>query len=121
MDSLKVVLGAICLAAAAVVPANAQDVGGKYTVAGNNFDGTAYTGTVQIAPSGSTCRIAWQTAGTTSEGLCMLSNKTLAAFYKLGDTFGLVIYDLQPNGTLVGKWTIADKQGIGTEVLTSAK
>jgi len=122
MPSLKVVIGAICLVAAAVaMPANAQNVGGKYTVTGRNFDGAAYTGTAQIAPNGSTCRIAWQTAGTASEGLCMLSGKTLAAFYKLGSTYGLVIYDLQPNGSLVGVWTIADKKGTGTEVLTPAR
>jgi hypothetical protein len=121
MHSSKLVIGAICLVAAGVMPANAQSVGGKYTVAGKNFDGAAYTGTAQIAPSGSTCRITWQTAGTTSEGLCMLSNKTLAAFYKLGSTYGLVLYDLHPNGTLVGKWTIADKQGLGTEILTPAR
>jgi hypothetical protein len=51
----------------------------------------------------------------------MLSNKTLAAFYKLGSTYGSVLYDLHPNGTLVGKWTIADKQGLGTEILTPAR
>lgn len=121
MLSLKVVIGAICLVAAAVMPADAQNVGGKYTVAGKNFDGAAYTGTAQISPSGSTCRIAWKTAGTASEGLCMLSGKTLAAFYKLGSTYGLVIYDLQPNGSLVGKWTIADKPGTGSEILTPAR
>ena len=121
MQTLKVVTGAICLVAAIVLPAYAQNVGGKFRVVGKNFDGVAYTGTAQIAPSGSTCRMTWQTGGTASEGLCMLSGKTLAAFYKLGSTFGMVIYDLQPNGSLVGKWTIADKQGSGTENLTPAK
>ena len=117
MHSLKLALGAICLVAA-VMPAQAQSVGGKYSVAGKNFDGSPYTGTVQIAPSGSTCQMVWQTAGTTSEGLCMLSNKNLAAFYKLGSTYGLVIYELQPNGSLVGQWTIVGKDGVGVEVLT---
>jgi hypothetical protein len=117
MHSLKLALGAICLVAA-VMSAQAQSVGGKYSVAGKNFDGSPYTGTVQIAPSGSTCQMVWQTAGTTSEGLCMLSDKTLAAFYKLGSTYGLVIYELQPNGSLVGQWTIVGKDGVGAEVLT---
>jgi hypothetical protein len=100
----------------------AQTVGGIYNVAGTNPDGSAYTGTAQITPSsGATCRIAWTTGPTTSDGVCMLANKALAAFYKLGDDFGLVVYELQPDGSLKGYWTIADKDGVGGEVLTPRK
>jgi hypothetical protein len=120
MPFLKLALAALCLAAA-VVPAQAQTVGGKYAVAGKNFDGSPYTGLAQIVMNGPTCVIGWQTAGTISEGLCMVSNKTLAAFYKLGDTYGMVIYDLQSDGSLVGKWTIIEKQGMGAETLTPMK
>jgi hypothetical protein len=102
--------------------AQAQDVGGSYQVAGTNFDGSPYGGTATITPSSnSTCRIVWKTGGTTSTGFCMLSNSSLAAAYKLNNSVGLVLYDLQSDGTLKGVWTIADKSGAGTETLTPAK
>jgi hypothetical protein len=34
---------------------------------------------------------------------------------------GLVVYGLQPDGTLKGVWTLADQPGDGTEILTPAK
>jgi hypothetical protein len=48
----------------------------------------------------------------------MLANKAFAAFYKLGSDYGLVVYELQPDGSLKGYWTIADKEGVGGEILT---
>jgi hypothetical protein len=69
------------LVAALIESAAAQNVGGTYVLSGKNFDGSPYKGTVQITPTGSTCRIVWQTGNSKSEGLCMLSGKTLAAFY----------------------------------------
>ena len=79
--------------------ASAQTVGGSYTVKGTNADGSSYTGTAEITPSGDTCRMVWHT-GSTSRGICMLANKAFAASYKMGNTFGLVIYELQPDGVL---------------------
>jgi hypothetical protein len=98
--------------------AAAQSVGGDYAVSGTNFDGSAYSGTAQITAAGSGCRITWQTGSTSSRGTCMLANKAFAAHYQLGNEWGLVVYELQPDGSLKGWWTISDKQGSGTETLT---
>jgi hypothetical protein len=115
-------VGAAILIAGVSAAASAQTVGGPYHVKGTNFDGSAYTGSANITPSSdSTCRIQWKTGGTTSSGFCMLANDSLAAAYKLGDSVGLVLYKLQPDGSLKGVWTIADKPGAGTETLTPAK
>ena len=119
---MRILASAALLATLLAGAAQAQTVGGVYTVAGTNPNGTTYSGTAEITPSsGATCRITWQTGSTTSEGLCMLANKALAAFYKLGDDFGLVVYELQPDGALKGYWTIADKDGVGGEILTPKK
>jgi hypothetical protein len=100
----------------------AQSVGGKYLVRGTNFDGSPYGGTVMITPSSnSTCRIEWQTGDTSSKGFCMVANGALAAAYKLKDSVGLVLYQLQPDGSLKGTWTLADRPGSGTEDLIPAK
>jgi hypothetical protein len=106
------------IAMMAAAPVAAQSVGGAYSVQGTNFNGSAYAGTAQITAVGSGCRIVWQTGSTSSSGTCMLANKAFAAHYKLGNDWGLVVYELQPDGSLKGWWTIADKQGVGTETLT---
>jgi hypothetical protein len=119
---MRIWIAALAVAALSSTAAFAQDVGGAYKVEGTNFDGSAYAGTARITPSSnSTCRIEWKTGGSTSTGFCMLSSGALAAAYKLGNSVGLVLYDLQSDGTLKGVWTIADKSGAGTETLTPAK
>ena len=110
----------LALATSIASVALAQSVGGTYTVAGTNPNGSTYSGTAQITPSGSSCNITWET-GTTSKGVCMLANKAFAAFYQLGSDYGLVVYELQPDGSLKGYWTIADKEGVGGEILTPKK
>jgi hypothetical protein len=111
-----------CMFAVSLVcSALGQTISATYALAGKNFDGSSYTGTVQIIPNGSTCRIVWHTGTSTSEGLCMLSGNTLAAFYKLGVAYGLVIYERQPDGSFQGHWSVADKQGVGTELLVPQK
>ena len=101
--------------------AAAQMVGGEYRVTGTNADGSAYRGTATITPSSdSTCRISWQT-GSNSTGICMMTGSALAASYALGGKVGLVLCQLQPDGSLKGVWTVADQPGAGTEILTPAR
>jgi hypothetical protein len=110
-----VVLGA--LLAATITTAAAQDVSGSYQVQGTNFDGSPYSGTAEItATSESTCRIEWDT-GSISSGICMVNQNAFAAGYVLGDVVGLVIYEIMPDGSMHGTWTIADSPGVGTETL----
>ena len=100
------------------IAAAAQDIGGRYQVNGTNFDGSPYRGTAQIVvTSKNTCRIAWDT-GSTATGICMRNGSSFSAAYTMGDVIGLVIYRLNSDGSLEGLWTIADQDGVGTEVLT---
>jgi hypothetical protein len=117
---MRAVLLAGLLATAGVGVAAAQTVGGSYTVTGTNPNGSTYAGTAEITRQGSNCRIAWNT-GSTSEGACMVTPKALAAFYKLGADFGLVMYDINPDGSLTGYWTIVNKDGVGGETLKPKK
>jgi hypothetical protein len=114
--SIAILIVALCGNAAM-----AETVGGKFTVRGRNIDGSAYGGTATISPSSdSTCRIVWKT-GSTSNGICMLAGNAFAAAYVLNKSFGLVLYELQGDGSLKGVWTIADQPGSGTETLTPVK
>jgi hypothetical protein len=111
-------LGAALIMGALAVPAAAQELGGRYQVQGKNFDGSSYSGTAEIVvTSRNTCRITWVTGGTTSQGICMRNGPAFSAAYRLGSAIGLVIYEIKPSGTLEGLWTIADKTGVGGEVL----
>jgi hypothetical protein len=113
-------IGFLALALAGT-SATAQMVGGQYRVEGTNADGSAYRGTATITPSSdSTCRISWQT-GSTSSGICMMAGRAFAASNRMNGAVGLVVYEMQPDGSMKGVWTIADQPGAGTEVLTPAK
>jgi len=118
---MRTLIVAALLAVGCCTGAMAQTVGGKYAVTGTNLDGSPYSGTATIArTSNSTCRIRWET-GATSDGICMLANRSFAAAYVMENAFGLVVYELLDDGSPHGVWTIADKSGAGTEVLTPLK
>ena len=115
---MKRVLFAAALVVAGAA-AQAQDVTGNYLVNGTNLDGSSYTGEATItASSDYTCEIVWQTGGSTSSGICMRDGNAFAAGYELGGKVGLVIYLIQDDGTLDGRWTVAGVNAVGTEVLT---
>ena len=102
-------------------PAFATDLGGNYKVTGKNADGTAYHGDAEIVvTSQNTCRIIWKTGGSSVQnGICMRNGSAFSAAYSFTDgTVGLVIYELNDDGSMKGLWTIADKKGVGEETLT---
>ena len=118
---MRILIGAAIALAAVSSAASAQSVGGRYTARGTNLDGSPYSGAAIITrSSNTTCRIQWQT-GSTSEGFCMLAGRSFAAAYQLEGAVGLIVYELHDDGSLVGVWTIADRSGAGTEVLTPVR
>jgi len=51
----------------------------------------------------------------------MRNGNAFSAAYSFTDgTVGLVIYELEDDGSMKGLWTIADKKGVGEEDLTPA-
>jgi hypothetical protein len=105
--------------AAGISAADAQSIGGRYQVQGKNFDGSSYSGQADIViTSETTCRIVWNTGGQISRGICMRNDNAFSAAYQLGNKIGLVIYQVRPDGSMLGLWTIADQKGVGQELLT---
>lgn len=97
----------------------AQAVSGVYSLQGTNPDGSTYEGEVEIVPlSEVTCEITWVTGGETSSGICMRYDNAFAAAYTMNEDVGLLIYQIMPNGTMQGTWTIAGQDGVGNETLT---
>ena len=115
---MKHVFFSVALIATFCLPAAAEGFGGHYVVHGTNLDGATYEGEADITlTSGTTCEIKWTTGATESDGICMRNDDAFAAGYRIGDDIGLVIYKILPDGSLSGLWTIAGKEGNGTETL----
>ena len=119
-DIMRKILAGALLGLGLVAPAQAQTVNaGTYDVEGTNLDGSSYGGTATITlTSETTCAIEWSTGSTTSNGICMLYDNAFAAAYVLGDAVGLVVYEVEDDGSLHGAWTISGKDGSGSEILT---
>ncbi|MGX9144534.1 hypothetical protein [Mesorhizobium sp. 128a] len=116
---MRTVLISLAMLGFLVAPAAAQSIGGTYTVAGTNFDGSKYGGEATITlTSETTCTIHWETGGSSSDGICMRNDNAFSAGYVMGKEIGLVVYKVEDDGSLHGLWTIAGKNGSGTEVLT---
>jgi hypothetical protein len=116
---MKKLIASALFCALSAMPAAAQSIGGSYSVAGTNVDGSPYSGTAEITlTSETTCVIEWTTGSSTSQGICMRNGDAFAAGYVLGDEIGLVVYKAMSDGSLHGLWTLAGKEGNGTEVLT---
>ena len=101
--------------------AAAQTVGGRYNVDGSNPNGSHYGGTAEIVPAGGqTCRILWN-VGSTWNGACVIAERSVAAVYRSGNAQGIAVYDLQPDGSLHGVWTLGGSARTGTEILTPVR
>ena len=87
--------------------------------AGDQIDGLRISTARIVITSNTTCEIFWDTGGgSTAEGICMRNGPAFTAAYVMGNAIGLVIYEILPDGTLDGLWTVAGQRGNGTEVLT---
>jgi hypothetical protein len=119
--SMKRAFYAAMLMAALPTVAAAQDIGGLYNVNGTNFDGSPYGGQARSRSPPTRPARSWKTGSTSSNGFCMRNDDAFAAGYVMGKDIGLIIYKAAPDGILRGVWTIAGKNGAGTEILTPAK
>ena len=114
------VLAATLLAALLLPVAALADMAGAYSVAGANFDGSAYAGTVVVtATSDTTYSVVWTTGqDQVSQGIGMSDGHAFAAAYVLNEAAGLAIYEVHQDGSLEGHWTVAGQNGIGAETWT---
>lgn len=115
---MKTLIAAIIMFVGLASAASTQNLGGCYEVAGSNFNGSRYTGEAEIiVTSKNTCRINWYIGSSVWRGICMRNGNAFSAAYKLGSAVGLIIYRIKDDGSMVGLWTLADKNGVGKEVL----
>ncbi|WP_439598498.1 hypothetical protein [Falsiroseomonas sp.] len=92
---------------------------GAYVVEGVGADGSRYTGAAQLTPTGpQTWRISWRVGGETIEGVAVDSRGMLSVAYRHGGLLGSALYEVRPDGSLVGIWTSGQEGGLGRETLS---
>lgn len=110
----------LAVAMAWAAPAQAQR-SGTYDVTGTNPDGSAYTGTLELEQIGLlSFRMRWTIGADVIEGVGMVSGLSFATAFSLGGGTNpsMGVYELRPNGQLVGQWTTIGSFAAGQETAT---
>ena len=102
-------------------PAKKPNPVGKYDAEGTNPNGTTYTASVAIKAVGETFRVEWDLGrGVAYVGVGILTDATLSVGWVANGTAGAMVYVIEKDGTLSGKWAILgdDKGRVQKETLT---
>ena len=112
-------LSAIVLACTVMSLSALAGVEGSYACRGTNPDGSPYSGTVEITQHGEGYLVAWSIGGSGYSGTGIFSENQLSASWGVkGSEYGIVVYKLENDGRLVGKWLNPSSVKYGTETLT---
>lgn len=94
---------------------------------GKNVDGEKYTGTAEIEAKSSADNLysfSWKTSEGEYSGLGFLEDGHLfIGWAPEGEVYGVLLYEIQSDGTLEGKWTYnsASDGEVGTETATGGR
>lgn len=92
---------------------------GMYDVTGTNPDGTQYVGTLLLEQVGLlSFRLEWTIGPDVIPGVGMVSGLSFASAFSLGQNPSMGVYELRPNGQLVGQWTTVGAFAAGQETAT---
>jgi len=115
MKRLVLAAGLILALAA---PAAAQR-SGIYDITGTNPDGSQYIGTLMVEQVGLlSFRLEWTIGPDVIQGVGMVSGLSFASAFSLGQNPSMGVYELLPNGQLVGQWTTIGAFAAGQETAT---
>jgi len=113
----RVLLGCLVLALLSPIAAWAdetpnRDLTGVYACKGQNPDGSAYSGLVEIVKWQDTYLVRWTTSSTSQVvGIGILSGDILAVSY-FGGSPAIVVYSVTGDDRLDGKWTVGNGDGM---------
>lgn len=104
------------------VAADAADIVGQYTLRGSNPGSKGqYTGTAMVERKGETYIVGWKIGEQQLVGTGILKDKSFAVVYTARNSKeapGLVLYEILPDGSLVGKFTGLGGTELGGEIWT---
>lgn len=79
---------------------------GNYDATGTNPDGSAYEATLVVTRRGEVYQFSWDSGGRSYDGVGVANNDTVAVGFtegKDGKGCGVVLYDINPEGSLSGR------------------
>jgi hypothetical protein len=101
-------------------PATHANIAGKYTITGTNPNGTMYRGALEVIEHGEVYQFRWN-AGNQYDGVGVVNGDVVAVAFANGPNgtgCGVVDYNIQGDGSLVGRWGYWGKDEAGTENAT---
>jgi len=101
-------------------PETHANIGGKYTITGTNPNGTMYRGALEVIEHGDVYQFRWN-AGNQYDGVGVVNGDVVAVAFANGPNgtgCGVVDYNIQEDGSLIGRWGFWGKDEAGTENAT---
>jgi hypothetical protein len=97
-----------------------MDLSGTYNARGTNPGGEGgYEAKLILARTGDVYRVEWYFDGQLgAQGVGLAGEGSLSVGYRMGDGYGVVVYEVGDDGTLRGQWAIPGTLAAGTEVAT---
>lgn len=84
--------------------------------------GASYTGTVSVEKFQNIHLLSWETSVGNYSGVGIVKGNSIYAGYGVNIDYGIVVYELQPDGSLIGIWSTNKANGMtGTEKVVGAK
>ena len=105
-------------------PAALADLAGQYVIKGKNPSGQAYKGQARVKPARGVYHVVWKIGNSRHVGTGILKGDLFSVVYQgAGDTSrpGLVVYEVQDDGSLVGVWVGLGQREMGKESWTPAE
>jgi hypothetical protein len=94
------------------------DIAGIYSCHGTTPQGTAYAGSVEISANDEGYTMSWSIGDAGHTGTALLVDNQLSSSWGVpGSSFGIVVYKVEGDGKLVGKWLMPAGNKAGTETL----
>jgi hypothetical protein len=90
-------------------PLEAVDLSGRYTLHGENPDGSRYTGELSIRPQGQGWRVEWRQPSP-AQGIGISDGNTLVVAFGPRNC-GVVAWDVGADGSLDGQWSTDGRLG----------
>jgi hypothetical protein len=101
-------------------PATHANIAGKYNIVGTNPNRSVYRGALQVIEHGDVYQFRWN-AGNQYDGVGVVNGDVVAVSFAGGSNgtgCGVVDYNIQSDGSLIGRWGYWGKDEAGTENAT---
>lgn len=111
---LRTTLTGAAIALAMMATSALAQVAGRYNIDGRNPDGSGYSGTAEVQPTGDTFRVTWTIGGQRYVGTGIGTDDALAITYRSGNNTGVALLFREGSQYKV-VWTFAGGTSLGSE------